>query len=113
MTPNNFILQTLQSRSTPIKRKDLLRLLLSNGFQITDRAMRKEIYLLRKQGANIGSSNKGYKKVMTIEEREAARLYFKKIAWACWEEAALIYKNFNREFRPDNLKQLTFEDFMK
>ncbi len=113
MTPQSFILQALQSRSTPIKRIELLRLLMENDFKITDREMRRLIIELLEAGECIASSEKGYKLINSLEEKEEARIYQKKKAWAIWNHAKMIHENFERKFRPNNLKQLTFEEFMK
>jgi len=79
----------------PCKRAKLLQYLLSQGCQITDRAMRKEVELMVKEGFLIGSSHsRGYFIVKDESDLNTAMKDYKSKVKGILSRAGFLYKNF-------------------
>lgn len=81
--------------STHTLRANLRVSLLSKGYRITDRELRRHLELLITQGKYcISSGSKGYSLITTPEALEAAKKYLQKKAFSLHERVKCLEENY-------------------
>ena len=91
----------LKAKGTPVLRAELLTHLHALGYNVSDRAMRKEVEELIKGGELIQSSERGYNLIQTEEQLQDAMAYLNSKNEAIAIRKNLLLKNWRDKYKSE------------